>query len=208
MKKVLSILSIVAILSGCSGTYTRMANSDLEITTSMSKTIWLTPTNPAETKIFVQSRNTSDNKDFNDLGTYIKQSLTSKGYKITNNPKEATFILQTNVLRAILNNKSISESNATNDALIAAAGIGYAVKRNSNDLKAIGAGLATGLATMYFDAKTKDATYNTQTDIRITEGKTSYTTVLNVNAKQVNLAPAEASLKMKDAIANSLSGLF
>ena len=25
---------------------------------------------------------------------------------------------------------------------------------------------------------------------------------------QVNLAPAEASLKMKDAIANSLSGLF
>jgi hypothetical protein len=61
---------------------------------------------------------------------------------------------------------------------------------------------------MYFDAKTKDATYNTQTDIRIIEGKTIHTTVLNVNAKQVNLTPSEASSQMKDAIANSLSGLF
>ena len=208
MKKVLSILSIVAILSGCSGAYTRMANSDLEITTNMSKTIWLTPTNPAETKIFVQSRNTSDNKEFNDLGAYIKQALTAKGYQITNNPKQATFILQTNILRAILNNKSISESNAKNDALIAGAGIGYAIGKKNNDLTTIGAGLATGLATMYFDAKTKDATYNTQTDIRIIEGKTIHTTVLNVNAKQVNLTPSEASSQMKDAIANSLSGLF
>lgn len=208
MKKFLNILSIITILSGCSGAYTRMANSDLEITTDMSRTIWLTPTNPTETKIFVQSRNTSDNKDFNDLGNYIKQALTTKGYQITNNPKEATFILQTNVLKAILNNKNISETEAKNDALLAGVGVGYAVGQKNNDLTAIGAGLATGLATMYFDAKTKDATYNTQTDIRITEGKTSHTTVLNVNAKKVNLSPSEASLQMKEAIANSLSGLF
>lgn len=207
MKKLLSILSII-ILSNCSGTYTRMANSDLEISTNMNRTIWLTPTNPSDTKIFVQSRNTSDNTEFNDLGEYIKTALKHKGYQITNNPKEATFILQTNVLKALLNNKSVNETNAKNDALIAATGVGYAVSQKNNDLTAIGAGLAAGLATMYFDAKTKDATYNTQTDIRIIEGNTSHTTILNVNAKQVNLSIQDASIKMKQAIANSLSGLF
>ena len=61
---------------------------------------------------------------------------------------------------------------------------------------------------MYFDAKTKDATYYVQTDIKITERNKSYTTSLNVDAKKVNLTVEEASIKMKEAIANSLSGLF
>ena len=208
MNKFIKILSITAILCSCSGIYTRMANSDLEIKTNMTKTIWLTPTDPAQTKIYVQARNTSDNKEFNDLGTYIKSSLESKGYTITNNPNEATFILQTNVLKAILNNNSVNKSNTQNDALTTAVGVGYAVGSKNDDLTAVGAGLAAGLASMYFDAKTKDATYYVQTDIKITEGNKSYTTSLNVDAKKVNLTVEEASIKMKEAIANSLSGLF
>ena len=73
----------------------------------------------------------------------------------------------------------------------------------------VGAGLAAGLATMYFDANTKDITYNVQTDIRITEGKNNaQTTMLTVNAKRVNLTPEEASTQIKQRIANSLAGLF
>lgn len=208
MKKFITILSTIALLSGCSGTYTRMANSDLEITTNMNKTIWLNPTVPENTKIFVQVRNTSDNQNFNDLNGYITRALEYKGYQITTNPTNANFILQANVVRAISINRS-SAMDAQNDAVIAGTGVGLAVANKNDGLAGIGAGLAAGLATMYFDANTKDITYNVQTDIRITEGKNNaQTTMLTVNAKRVNLTPEEASTQIKQRIANSLAGLF
>ena len=206
MKKFITILSTIALLSGCSGTYTRMANSDLEITTNMNKTIWLNPTVPENTKIFVQVRNTSDNQNFNDLNGYITRALEYKGYQITTNPANANFILQANVLRAISINSAM---DAQNDAVIAGTGVGLAVANKNDGLAGVGAGLAAGLATMYFDANTKDITYNVQTDIRITEGKNNaQTTMLTVNAKRVNLTPEEASTQIKQRIANSLAGLF
>ncbi len=208
MKKFITILSTIALLSGCSGTYTRMANSDLEITTNMNKTIWLNPTVPENTKIFVQVRNTSDNQNFNDLNGYITRALEYKGYQITTNPANANFILQANVVRAISINRS-SAMDAQNDAVIAGTGVGLAVANKNDGLAGVGAGLAAGLATMYFDANTKDITYNVQTDIRITEGKNNaQTTMLTVNAKRVNLTPEEASTQIKQRIANSLAGLF
>lgn len=208
MKKIITILSTIALLSGCSGTYTRMANSDLEITTNMNKTIWLNPTVPENTKIFVQVRNTSDNQNFNDLNGYITRALEYKGYQITTNPANANFILQANVVRAISINRS-SAMDAQNDAVIAGTGVGLAVANKNDGLAGVGAGLAAGLATMYFDANTKDITYNVQTDIRITEGKNNaQTTMLTVNAKRVNLTPEEASTQIKQRIANSLAGLF
>lgn len=208
MKKFITILSTIALLSGCSGTYTRMANSNLEITTNMNKTIWLNPTVPENTKIFVQVRNTSDNQNFNDLNGYITRALEYKGYQITTNPANANFILQANVVRAISINRS-SAMDAQNDAVIAGTGVGLAVANKNDGLAGVGAGLAAGLATMYFDANTKDITYNVQTDIRITEGKNNaQTTMLTVNAKRVNLTPEEASTQIKQRIANSLAGLF
>lgn len=208
MKKFITILSTIALLSGCSGTYTRMANSDLEITTNMNKTIWLNPTVPENTKIFVQVRNTSDNQNFNDLNGYITRALEYKGYQITTNPANANFILQANVVRATSINRS-SAMDAQNDAVIAGTGVGLAVANKNDGLAGVGAGLAAGLATMYFDANTKDITYNVQTDIRITEGKNNaQTTMLTVNAKRVNLTPEEASTQIKQRIANSLAGLF
>lgn len=208
MKKFITILSTIALLSGCSGTYTRMANSDLEITTNMNKTIWLNPTVPENTKIFVQVRNTSDNQNFNDLNGYITRALEYKGYQITTNPADANFVLQANVVRAISINRS-SAMDAQNDAVIAGTGVGLAVANKNDGLAGVGAGLAAGLATMYFDANTKDITYNVQTDIRITEGKNNaQTTMLTINAKRVNLTPEEASTQIKQRIANSLAGLF
>ena len=208
MKNFIKILSIALTLTGCSGAYTRMAKSDMDIKTNMTKTIWLTPTNPEDTKIFVQSRNTSDNQSFSDLDRYIKFALESKGYQITKNPKQADFVLQTNVLKAILYNNSINEGKATNDATIAAATTGLLVGRKNNTLTTALASAGAGLATMYFDAKTKDASYLVQVDIRIMEGSKPHTTVLNVEASQVNLTVEEASAKLKENIANSLSGLF
>ena len=210
MKNFVKIFFVVLGLCGCNAVYTGMAKSDLTIQTKMSSTIWLDPTVPEKTFIYVQSRNTSDNMTFNDLASDIKKSLMSKGYLITDNPDEANFVLQTNVLKATMVSNIPSSSDASSSATLAGVGVGYAVGHKNNDATAIGAGLLAGLATMYFDAKTKDNYYAVQTDIRITDKafSKSYTTTLTVMANQVNLTMSEASAPIKQAIANSLAGLF
>ena len=236
MKNFIKIMSMILVLTGCSAVYNTMSKSDLEIQTKMSSTIWLNPTVPERTYIYVQSRNTSDNPLFNDLAISIRKSLMGKGYLITSDPDEATFILQTNVLKAVMVSDRINSDQATSDGLLAGTGVGFAVGSRNNTATAIGAGLLAGLASMYFDANTKDNYYAVQTDIRITErvkpykadnfelskqGNTltasqnnsvnttkAYTTTLTVMANQINLTAAEASAPIKEAIANSLAGLF
>lgn len=237
MKKFVKVMGLMLILTGCTGIYTRMSKSDLTIQTKMSSTIWLNPTVPEKTFIYVQSRNTSDNPSFNDLAVSIKKSLMGKGYLITNNPDEANFILQTNVLKAVMVSDIANADQASSSSLLTGAGVGFAVGSRNNDVTAIGAGLLAGLASMYFDANTKDNYYAVQTDIRITErvkpynadniqlssqgnntltasqsnsvmNTKSYTTTLTVMANQVNLTAAEAVIPVKEAIANSLAGLF
>ena len=207
--RALTVVCVMGVLASCAGTYTRMANSDMQVTTNMDKTIWLDPTVPEKTYIYVQARNTSDNSEFSDVAGYIKRALEYKGYNITNNPDNATFVLQANVLRSIMmQNGNGDEAKA--DALMAG-GLGYAIaKNNTNTLKSAGIGLAAGLATMYFDANTKDSTYVVQTDIRVTKkgGKNPQTAVLTVTAHQVNLEPQDVSILLKRNIANSLAGLF
>lgn len=208
MKNFVKILSVLVMFTGCTAIYTSMSKSDLNIQTSMSATIWLEPTNPATTSIFVQTRNTSDNKNFNDLNNSIRLALMNKGYKITNNPDEAKFILQANVLKAVMLSDSTSAASAKSSALLTGAGVGFAVGSGGNDAMGVGAGLLAGLGSMYIDAKTKDNYYVVKTDIKITDGSKSFTTVLTILANKVNLTPEEVAVPIKDAIANSLSGLF
>lgn len=212
MKKFFEIFGmgvVCFVLASCSGTYTRMANDDVQVATNMNKTIWLDPTVPEQTYIYVQVRNTSDNREFADITGYITRALEYKGYNITTNPKNATFILQANVLKSIMMTNANGDEAKT-DALVAG-GLGYSIaKHNTNTLKSAGIGLAAGLATMYFDANTKDSTYVVQTDIRITQngGKNPQTSVLTTTAHGVNLAPSDVSIMLKRNIANSLAGLF
>lgn len=237
MKKFVSVLAVALVLTGCAGVYTRMSKSDLTIQTKMSSTIWLNPTMPEKTYIYVQSRNTSDNPAFNNLAVSIKKALMEKEYLITNNPDEANFILQTNVLKAVMVSDGINADQATSSSVLSGTGVGIAVGSKNNTATAVGAGLLTALASMYFDANTKDNYYAVQTDIRITErvkpynadsislssqgnntvtasqsnsvmNTKSYTTTLTVMANQVNLTVAEAVAPIKNAIANSLAGLF
>jgi hypothetical protein len=208
MKKFMNLAAIAVLVSGCAGIYTRMSKSDLAIQTSMSSTIWLPPSVPEKTKIFVQARNTSDNRAFGDLSRDIRRSLMSKGYLIADEPKEARFVLQANVLKATMVSRQASADSASSSAMLAGAGAGIAVGQSNNAAASIAAGLGAGLASMYFDAKTNDNYYGVQTDIRITDGEKSYTTVLTVMANKANLSAEEATAPIKTAISESLAGLF
>jgi hypothetical protein len=208
MKKIVNLLAIAVLLAGCTGLYTQMSKSDLTIQTAMSSTIWLPPTVPEKTTVFVQARNTSDNRAFGDIARSIQRSLMDKGYIIADDPAGARFILQANVLKATMISKQANAESATSSAALAGVGTGLAVGARNNDATAVLAGLGIGLASMYFDAKTKDNYYAVQTDIKITDGSKSYTTVLTIMANQVNLTAEEATPQIKSAIAESLAGLF
>jgi hypothetical protein len=54
-----SLLSVIAILSGCAAVHTSIAKKDLDVQTKMSDTVFLDPVGPDKKTVFVQIRNTS-----------------------------------------------------------------------------------------------------------------------------------------------------
>ena len=95
----MSLVSVFLItgFSGCSAMSTAINKRNLDVQTKMSKTIFLEPVAPSKRVIFVDIRNTSD-KDLN-ITNSIKFKLKSSGYTITDNPDNAHFMLQANVLQ-------------------------------------------------------------------------------------------------------------
>ncbi len=238
MKKILCLFSCLFVLLGCNAIYTNMSKSDLTIQSKMSSTIWIDPVVPEKTSVYVQIRNTSSNNGFDDLANDIKKALMSKGFLITNNPDEANLILQANVLKAVMFSDVANVDEANSSALLTGSAVGFAVGAKNNDATAIGAGLLAGLASMYFDANTKDNYYAVQVDIRITQKSSqsyntssfevskqgdsavsvvssnqqmnskSYTSTLTLLANKVNLKEYEAMHELNKAIVNSLVGIF
>lgn len=85
-------------LSGCGGTMKAIQNREMSLTAQMSDTIFL----DAETlmnnrKVFVRVTNTSDFQEIDFHGT-ITGKLFAKGFSVTNNPSEADYLIQANLL--------------------------------------------------------------------------------------------------------------
>ena len=93
------LITSIFVLSGCSAIHTSVAKKDLDIQTKMSESIFLDPVAPEKRIVFVQVRNTSDKPGII-LEPAIKQAILANGYRITDNPDEAYYMLQANVLKA------------------------------------------------------------------------------------------------------------
>ncbi|MBP9870372.1 MAG: conjugal transfer protein TraT, partial [Nitrosomonas sp.] len=85
------------VLSGCAAVHTSIAKKDLDVQTKMSDSIFLDPVEPNQKTIYLNIRNTSDKTNFDITGT-VARALEGRGYRITNNPKEAHYWLQVNIL--------------------------------------------------------------------------------------------------------------
>lgn len=94
------ILAGVALmfLAGCAASQTMISKRNLDVQTKMSETIFLDPIGPEQKTIYVEVRNTSDKDNF-DLEGPIKAAMTKRGYRVTQDPKEAHYRLQANVLQ-------------------------------------------------------------------------------------------------------------
>jgi len=174
MKKIISVLMLsfimgmVAIgLGGCSAMDTAIRKKDLDVQTRMSETLFLEPIAQEKRIVYVEIKNTSD-KDVN-VQSAIETALTNRGYKITKDPKEATYMLQANILKVGKSDLKESQSyvgSAFGGGVMGAAA-GYAATGSGRTGAALGlAGAAIGIAT---DAMVKDNLYVMVTDLQIRE---------------------------------------
>lgn len=95
----MSLLTLLLVsLSGCAGTMQAIEHRDMSLAAKMSDTIFLDPETLTKNRnIYVRVTNTSDFQEI-DFGELLKGKLSAKGYSITNNPSEAGYIVQANLL--------------------------------------------------------------------------------------------------------------
>jgi hypothetical protein len=74
-----------------------MSAGNMNLQTKMSSSIFLQPVSPSEKVVYVRATNTSSASGLR-FKAVLEQALITRGYKITNDPKEAYFILMSNVL--------------------------------------------------------------------------------------------------------------
>ncbi|MEW6981151.1 complement resistance protein TraT [Colwelliaceae bacterium 6471] len=169
-----TIASIV-LLSGCGALHTSVAKKDLDVQTKMSESVFLDPVAPEKRVVYVRVRNTSDKPNIQ-LESAIKSAIANNGYRITDNPDEAHFMLQANVLKAGRADKRADKSGASGALTGAAVGSTMGDGDGKVGMAVVGALLGTMI-----DASVKDIYYTLITDIRISERPRENVTVTESN---------------------------
>ena len=181
-KTSIALIMIPVVLSGCAA-HTMISKRNLAVETKMTNTIFLEPVEPEQKTVYLQIKNTSDKPDLHIVES-IKSSIQSKGYKITNSPKSAHYIIQANILQVGASNLRDMEramGGGYGSALtgaITGATAGVLINNNSGTVPLLG-GLIGAAAGVAMDAMVKDVMYSIVTDIQISERLSG-----NVIAKQ------------------------
>ncbi|KIX14496.1 complement resistance protein TraT [Dethiosulfatarculus sandiegensis] len=182
---VVAVLAALAMLAGCAATYTGLRYKDLQVQNKMSASIFLEPVSPAQRTVFVQVRNTSD-KPFQLQGDVIA-ALTARGYKVVDDPNQAHYMLQANVLSVGEADKSAVENAQTAGfgGVLGGAAIGGLLGGDRAVEGAVIGGLAGAAAETISGALVKVVTYMVITDLQISErSKGGVSEQFNSNLKQ------------------------
>ncbi len=167
------VLGSCHLLVGCNATHTAINKRNLDVQTKMSSTIFLDPVTENKRTIYVQLRNTSDKQELN-IEPCVMAALQAKGYVIVQNPEEAQYLLQANVLQVGKTDLRAAEcalSRGFGTALVGAAtgaAIGSLVQPESDRAAAAGGLMGAAVATVT-DAMVKDVVYSVIADVQISE---------------------------------------
>ena len=164
------------LLSGCAASQTMITKRNLDVQTKMSETIFLDPVGPEQKVMYVEVRNTSDKDNF-DLEGPIKAAMTKRGYRVTQDPKEAYYRLQANVLQVGKNDVTAAQAalqagygGALTVGGLAGAGVGAAAGGWTGAAAGGLAGAALGGATEFVTGSlVKDIYFTVITDIQVVE---------------------------------------
>lgn len=159
-------LSFLLMMVSCSTMHTVISKRNLDVQTKMSDTIWLEPAAANQKTVFVKISNTSG-KNLN-IEQKIVNTLSAKGYRIVNDPAEAKYWLQANILK--VDKVNLDKDSGFSDAVLGA-GIGgvLGAQRSGGAYTALGWGLAGAAIGTLADALVDDTAYVMVTDILISE---------------------------------------
>lgn len=176
LRVLLIATSLPSLLAGCAATHVAISKRDLEVPSRMSDAVFLDPVGGDKRTAFVYVRNTSDRPDFR-VETPLKSAIAGCRYRIVNDPEEAHFELQAQVLS--VSRMSITAAEAALDAgyggTIAGAAVGGvagAATTGTGEGTAIGAvagGIVGGIAETIANAAVNDVTCFAITDVQISE---------------------------------------
>ena len=172
----LLLAALIWAMSGCKALHTSIAKKDLDVQTKMSDTIFLDPVGPDKKVIYIQVRNTSDKDNF-DIETPIKAAITKRGYRVTDDPEEAYYRLQANVLSVAKASPTAAEAalgggyGGVLAGGAAGAGVGLATGHGGTGAAAGGllGSVVGGFTETVADAFVKDVTYMAVTDVQLVE---------------------------------------
>ncbi len=174
---VTAVFCVAMALGGCAATYTAVAKRNLDVQTKMTQTVFLDPVPAGDRTVYVEIKNTSDKPEL-DVGAAIRQDIQARGYRLVDDPRQAHYILQANVLQAGKNSETATEAaykGGFGGTLIGAAGggaLGYGIGAagGGNDvLLGVGGALAGAALENITGAFVQDVTYSIITDVQVSE---------------------------------------
>ncbi len=176
LRRGLAALALLGLLGGCAATSTAVAKRNLDVQTKMTDTIFIEPVRADQRTVYVSVRNTSDKPDFT-IEPAIRMQLEANGYRVVDDPDQAQFMLQANVLQAGRNSETAAEAAASGgfgsavSGAAVGAGSGYLLgQAGGSDVGLTIAGALIGAAIgTVADAYVQDVTYTVITDLRVSE---------------------------------------
>jgi Enterobacterial TraT complement resistance protein len=179
-------VGLAFLLAGCAATTTAVSKRNLDVQTKMTETIFLDPVPANQRTVFIQVRNTSDKPDF-DIEPAVRAAIEGRGYRVVDDPTQAHYLLQANVLQAGRNSEGAAEHSfaggfgSTILGGAAGAGAGRVVSENPGVI--IGGALAGAALSAVADAFVRDVTYSIISDVQVSE-RTAQGVVVTESARQ------------------------
>ena len=172
MKAIKKTLLAIALanLVGCAAMQTTLEHKDLQVSTQLSETLYLDEVQKQNKVVHLSVKNTSD-QDVEITGM-LKKAIEGHGYKVTNNPDRAHYLLQANILKVGKMSVSASREALGQGYGSVITGVGSAAvvgAAGGSGNAMLGAGLVMGLADMAASSLVKDVNYAIITDVQVSE---------------------------------------
>ncbi|MDA8090272.1 MAG: complement resistance protein TraT [Nitrospiraceae bacterium] len=157
-----------------------LSAGNMQLSARMSNSIFLQPVSPTKRVVYVYGHNTSGAQGLRFM-ELIKAGLVEKGYRITDDPDKAQYMLMYNILYVGKEDKSYTAEGALAGGFGGAL-LGNVMKNNATGTEVgglVGAGLGAIIGSVYHDDQ-----YMMVTDIQVEQRQTGTYTETNTHASQ------------------------
>ena len=204
-------------LTGCAATMKLARYSDLDLKTEVSQTIFLEPA-ARPGPVFLEMRSGSEVQA--PLQEQVESLLRAAGYTIVQDPEEASYLIQGNILQ--VTRRLLDEGETLQEVMMGATVAGAvagAVTGSLLDAEGMvdEVMLVGGLIGFVADLKTQRPAYTMLTDVRITEivrpdaggpRRNVHEIRIESGASKVNLKLEEALPGMASGVAKAIAGIL